>query len=224
MLPALLILAVVAGISAASTACGVNMIFSLNVAYQRAAAWRSVVPYIVGSVSGSAVVGTALGVLGVVLHLGLSPIGDAQTQLTAAILLMAATALGLREIGALAFRLPQRESQVNYDAGWVAGESRRMFGYGFWLGTGFVTYSPYAGLYVLAVAAVLQASLAGSLVLLCTFGVSRALTVVALSAVGMRRPETGDMVAAASGAAHKATAVSLLGVALASFSVIALHA
>ncbi len=209
----LIILAVLAGIAAASTACGVNMIFTLRASADRSSPAKAAMAYLTGSVLGALSVGSVLGLVAVVLPFEqLSPVPSV-------ILLLATILLGLRELGLVRLRLPQRESQVNFDALAATGIHRRLFGFGFWLGTGFLTYSPYAGLHALALAVVLQGHLFDALAIFAAFGISRALTVIGLGLSARSWTDAaalGDRVAASYRTAHRVTAVGLAVVGIAS--------
>lgn len=177
----LLALAVVAGAVAVSTACGVNMVFTLRISRDRAPSYRVIGPYLLGSVLGAGIVGAMLAGVGLLLRSLVGQSGAQAWSGTASLLLaISAAVLGLREVGLLRFPLPQRASQLNSD-GLVLGVSRRLFWFGAWLGAAFFTYSPYGGLYLLAVATILAPSFDLGLALFVTFGLSRALTVIGLS-------------------------------------------
>jgi len=211
---ALFCLAIASGIAAASTACGVNMIFTVRAARDHASAGRSTFPYLAGSVLGAACTGSLLGVVA----LGIGPLvtGHDVLKVSTFALGVLAVVLGLRELGVIVLSVPQRNSQLNYDGLSMEGTSRRMFGFGFWLGVGFLTFSPYAGLHALAIAAVLQAEFAPALLMFVTFGLARGATVVAL---GLFQPswtavaKVADHIAASAPLAHRITAVGLFALA-----------
>jgi hypothetical protein len=169
--------------------------------------------YFTGSLIGAALVGSLFGVLAFVLPT------EGMTPVTSLVLVSVAILLGLRELGLLRLRLPQRESQVNFDA--LAGTSvhRRMFSFGFWLGTGFLTYSPYAGLHAIALAVLLQGQFMSSLVIFLAFGAARAATVVTLGMTARTWEDAaslGDRVAGSYQKAHRLTAAGLALVAIVS--------
>lgn len=92
-----------------------------------------------------------------------------------------------------------------------------MFAFGLWLGLGFLTYSPYAGLHLFALAAILQGSLAESVLIFGLFGLARGATVIAagLSASTWDADaHLADRIAARYTAAHRLTAAGLAAVAL----------
>jgi hypothetical protein len=64
----LLVLAIVAGAGAASTACGVNMVFTFHASLHRLAWWRASVAYLAGSLVGASAVGALLASAGLLLH------------------------------------------------------------------------------------------------------------------------------------------------------------
>jgi hypothetical protein len=206
----LLSLAIVAGAVAASTACGVNMIFTVRVSLDRAPVHRVLLPYVAGSVGGAAVVGAALGIAGTLFRSGRG--ADAPwPEWAIAALLVAGTALGLRELRLIHFRLPQRESQLNSD-GLVLAVSRRLFWFGAWLGAAFFTYSPYGGLHLLALAAIIAPSFELAVLLFVAFGLSRGLTVAILATLPKTWEDAArlsDRIAAAYPAARLLSAGSL---------------
>lgn len=207
---ALVILAAISGITAASTACGVNMIFTMRIARERSSTGRAQGAYFIGSVLGAAVVGSMLGAIGAIAAMVVR--GDEWPVLAPLVLLIGAIVLGGRELGALRFALPQRRSQVNSDALAHGHIGRQMFSFGFWLGTGFLTYSPYGGLHLLALACVLSGSIGGGILLFGAFGLARALTVIAaaqLSPDWERVAEIGDRVASAANQARLANALAI---------------
>jgi hypothetical protein len=214
----LLVLSVVAGAVAVSTACGVNMVFTLRISRDRAPWYRVVVPYLAGSVLGAAVVGSVLAGVGLVVRelVGASPTA-AWPGWASLPLAVGAALLGFREVGLLRIRLPQRASQLNSD-GPVLGVSRRLFWFGAWLGAAFFTYSPYGGLYLLALAVVLAPSIGTGVLLFVVFGLSRGMTVIGLSMLASTWDEAAalsDHVAAWYRPAQLLTAASLAGVVVA---------
>jgi hypothetical protein len=208
--PILLLLAVVAGVTAASTACGVNMVFAVRASLDRAPRHRVYVPYVAGSIVGSAVLGVVLGGLGTVLHRARG-LDAAWPEWAIAVLLLAAVVLGLRELGLIRIRLPQRASQLNSD-GLSLGVSRRLFWFGAWLGAAVLTYSPYGGLHLLALAAIVAPSFELAVLLFMAFGLSRGLTVVVLGGLAETWDEAArlsDRIASGYRAAQLLTAGSL---------------
>jgi len=123
--------------------------------------------YVTGSVSGAALLGGALGSLGL-----LAPALPHRTMVLAALCLGAAAA----DAGAVA--LPTVRRQVNEDwmhryRGWVYG-----LGFGFQLGLGVVTVVTTAAIYLWMAAAVLSGSVASGMAMGTTFGLLRALPVL----------------------------------------------
>ncbi len=209
----LLLLAAVAGMVAASTACGVNMIFTVRASLGRAPWHRVFLPYVAGSLLGSVVLGVALAAFGAAFH-GERGVGAAWSEWAVGVLLLAAGLLGLRELGLVRSGLPQRSSQLNSD-GLALGVSRRLFWFGAWLGAAFLTYSPYGGLHLLAIAAIIAPSFEVAVLLFVAFGLSRGLTVAVLGTLPKTWEEAGrwgDRVAAAYRTAQLLTAASLAAI------------
>jgi len=211
----LLFLAVAAGAAGASTACGVNMVFTIAAHQSEYPWWRVSIPYAIGSVVGAVMVGLAISSAGAAFGYLLGP---ATHRLAATgVIAVAAIALGLREVGRLSFALPQRRSQVNSDALDHPGVSRRMFAFGLWLGAAFLTYSPYGGLYLLGIATFMVASVPLGTALFGMYGLARALTVIvagSIPATWSAAAHFGDRIAAADGGARALTALSIAGAGL----------
>jgi sulfite exporter TauE/SafE len=135
--------------------------------------------YVAGSTFAAALLGAALGAAGSVL-----PLTPVRTAVAVALLCAAALAFDLR-LGGL--RLPTIHRQVDKDwldryRGWVVG-----VGFGFQLGLGVVTIVTTAAVYLtLALAALTGSAPAGALVG-ATFGLARALVILAVANV--RRPD-----------------------------------
>jgi hypothetical protein len=211
----LLVLAVVAGSVAASTACGVNMVLTIRISLDRAPWHRVVVPYVAGSLVGAACVGLVLAVAGGMVR-SASGFEAAWSEPAIAVLLTASTALGLRELGLLRLRLPQRTSQLNSDA-LSLGVSQRLFWFGLWLGVGFLTFSPYGGLHLLAVAAIFAPSPDIAVLLFVAFGFSRGITVAIAGATAATWEDAagvGDRIAGGYRTAQVLTAISMSLVAI----------
>ncbi|CAN5792588.1 hypothetical protein BH24ACT3_BH24ACT3_09760 [soil metagenome] len=142
----------------------------------------TVATFLIGSLAGGAALGAALGAAGhaarLVLLDGVAP--------TAAVLglFAAVAALGLAaDLGAGGLRLPTIRRQVNENwlddyRGWVVG-----VGFGFQLGLGVVTIVTASATYVAFAAALLSLSWVGGLVIGATFGLARALPVLATARV-----------------------------------------
>lgn len=130
--------------------------------------------YVVGSVTGGAVLGSLLGLLGQLVGLA-APASPATVGLLVA--LVCATGL-LLDLAVAGLRLPTPRRQVDENwlgryRGWVYG-----VGFGFQLGVGVVTIVTTATVYVtFALAAFSQSALAG-LVIGATFGLTRAAPIV----------------------------------------------
>jgi MFS family permease len=142
--------------------------------------------YVTGSATGGALVGSAAGAIGAALSA--APAGPGVLWIAAAAVLAGAAA-----DGALALRLvpssvlPGPRRQVNEEwlgryRGWVVG-----VGFGFQLGLGVVTIVTTAAVYALVVVAALSGSPAIGAVMGATFGVARAVPVLASGRV--RSPE-----------------------------------
>ncbi len=134
--------------------------------------------YVTGSVAGGAAAGGLLGLLGAAVP-GLPPPGAVAAVVVAALCLLgAATDLGL-----FGLRLPTIHRQVNEDwlgtyRGWVVG-----LGYGAQLGVGAVTIVTTAAVYLTLALAAVSGSPRTGLVIGATFGLARAMPVLALRRV-----------------------------------------
>lgn len=215
---ALVLLAIASGTAGAATACGVNMIFTLRTSIDRSRPRRIALAYLFGSAVGAGLVGGCLGIFAAIAR-WLVPLDAPSHRIGVALVLLSASVLlGLGELGFLRFRVPQRESQLNVDALRASRQDWKMFGFGLWLGMGFLTFSPYAGLHLLALACVLLGDFSQSLMVFTTFGVARGLTVVILALSARSWDQAGelaDRVAASSGVAHRITALGQSLVAIA---------
>jgi hypothetical protein len=142
----------------------------------RGSRWTvTVVAYVVGSVGAGALLGSALGWLG-----GLAPPPPTARLEALAVLIALGVALDARLAGA---RLPTVRRQVNEDwlaryRGWVYGVS-----FGFQLGLGVVTVVNLSAAYAWPGAAVLSSTVAGGALIGGTFGLVRALPLVATAHV-----------------------------------------
>jgi sulfite exporter TauE/SafE len=226
MLAGLVLLAATSGVAAASTACGVNMIGVIHSSQERSSKPRIVFSYASGSVVGSAITGAILGVAGMAAYAIVPLDATVLAQYASLTLGLMAVVLGLRELGVVNVRVPQRESQVNYDALGLPGVSRRLFGFGLWLGVGFLTYSPYAGLHLLAAASVLRGSFLESVAVFFAFGLARAATVLVLGLSASSRERTErliETVAERYDVAHALTAAGGVAVAANATIVLALR-
>ena len=158
------------------------MLASINPLGERArnTRWgRTVGWYIAGSTAGGLVIGAVAGGLGAALRAAAAP----STALVGGLALAACLvglALDLR-VGGLS--LPTVHRQVNQDwlaryRGWVYGGS-----FGFQLGLGVVTIVTTSTIYVALALAVLTGSVAGGLAIGGTFGLVRALPILAVRRV-----------------------------------------
>jgi cytochrome c biogenesis DsbD-like protein len=158
------------------------MLASINPLGERArrTRWgRTMTWYLLGSTAGGAAIGAVAGALGVALFAALSPSHTA-LAVAVAVACTIGVALDLR-VGGL--RLPTVHRQVNEDwlakyRGWVYGT-----GFGFQLGLGVATIVTTATVYVALALAVLTGSLLGGVVIGATFGLVRALPLLAVRAV-----------------------------------------
>ena len=135
--------------------------------------------YVVGSTLAATVLGAAFGALGASL-----PLTPAVTAVLVIALCALALAFDLR-IGGL--RLPTVHRQVDKDwldryRGWVVG-----VGFGFQLGLGVVTIVTTAAVYLTLALALLTASPGAGAAVGATFGLVRALVILAVA--GVRRPD-----------------------------------
>ncbi|HSP37310.1 MAG TPA: sulfite exporter TauE/SafE family protein [Frankiaceae bacterium] len=139
--------------------------------------WSATVAhYVIGSVLGGSAVGALFGLLGA----GLRAVGLDLSGAAVLIVLAALCGLGVLfdlRVGGLA--LPTVHRQVNEDwlvryRGWVIGA-----GFGFQLGLGVVTIVTTATVYLMLAAALLAGSLVAGLVIGATFGLVRALPLLA---------------------------------------------
>lgn len=140
---------------------------------------RTIVAYVVGSVLGGAAVGGLLGGFGALL-----PVRPGST-VTAVLVAVTCLLAGGLDLGERV--LPTLHRQVNEDwlhryRGWVYGA-----GFGFQLGLGVVTIVTTATVYATLVLAVLTWSVGGGLAVGATFGLVRALPV--LAAVRVTTPD-----------------------------------
>ncbi len=158
------------------------MLASINPLGERArrTRWgRTMTWYLLGSTAGGAAIGAVAGALGVGLHAALSP---SHTALAIAVAVVCAVVVAL-DLGVGGLKLPTVHRQVNEDwlskyRGWVYGT-----GFGFQLGFGVATIVTTATVYVALALAVLSGSLLGGVVIGATFGLVRALPLLAVRAV-----------------------------------------
>jgi sulfite exporter TauE/SafE len=162
------------------------MLASINPLGERArrTRWgRTVVWYTLGSTAGGAAVGAACGLAGRLIGWSVSP-----SLAAVGVIVVASCAVGLvLDLGVGGARVPSRRRQVNEDwlghyRGWVYGT-----GFGFQLGTGLATTVTTSAVYVWLVLAVLSGSVGRGLVIGATFGLGRALPILAVA--GAHDPE-----------------------------------
>ena len=158
------------------------MLASINPLGERArrTRWgRTMTWYLLGSTAGGATIGLLAGALGAGVRAALSPSG---TALAIGVAVVCAAGIAL-DLGVGGLRLPTVHRQVNEDwlakyRGWVYGT-----GFGFQLGLGVATIVTTATVYVALALAVLSGSLVGGVVIGATFGLVRALPLLAVRAV-----------------------------------------
>jgi hypothetical protein len=169
------VVAVVAAARSTWSPCGVSMLATITPLaeagrghrYRSTALW-----FVAGSVAGGVTLGLALGVVALgVGAAGLSAVTVALLACAASVVAAASDA----QVGG--FALPVHHRQVNERwldqfRPWVYGA-----GFGWQIGTGFVTYIRTAGVYLLAVLAVLTGSWWAAVVLGALFGLVRGLAV-----------------------------------------------
>ncbi len=220
----LLALAAASGIAAVSTACGVNMVFTMRASADHSSKLRAGLPYLLGSAMGAITVGIVLSLVGRVISAFVPAIATGGSLLPGTLATLGLL-LGLREFGIVSFNVPQRNSQLNYAALAGTGVSLRMLAFGFWLGVGFLTFSPYAGLHLLGLATILLADPLTGAVFFGAFGIARALTVISLGLSAGSWEDAAslaDLVAAKYNLAHRLIGGTLLAVAgLASLGMVA---
>src|SRR5215471_10338742 len=139
---------------------------------------RTMTWYLLGSTAGGAAIGALAGALGAGLHTLLSP---TRTVLAVAVAVVCAAGVVL-DLGVGRLTLPTVHRQVNEDwlakyRGWVYGTA-----FGFQLGLGVATIVTTATVYVALALAVLSGSLIGGVVIGATFGLVRALPLLAVRA------------------------------------------
>jgi hypothetical protein len=138
--------------------------------------WATYAWYVAGSVVGGAALGGALGLVGSGID---AAVPRGATVTAALVLAVGAVALAFElPIGP---RLPSIRRQVNED--WLARYRSWVYGggFGFQLGLGVVTVVTTAAVYLTWALALLSGSLAGGLLVGATFGIVRALPLVAVA-------------------------------------------
>jgi hypothetical protein len=149
----------------------------------RGTRWRvTVLLFVAGSAAAGIALGGLLGLAGAAA--GIARVGMGERVL----ILVAATVAGVAvESGAFGLKLPSPRRQVNEEwldvyRGWVYG-----FGFGFQLGLGVATVVTSSAVYASLVGAFLVASPGRSAVVVATFAVARAATL--LSVARVKRPD-----------------------------------
>jgi len=156
------------------------MLASINPLVERARRsryWITATAYVIGSVVGGAVAGLVAGGLGVLVSAAVDVGGSATTW---AIAVLSAVALAC-EIGRLPVPSIHRqvdEAWLDEYRGWVYG-----LGFGLQLGLGFATIVTTASVYLVFLVAVLSGSLVWGVAIGVTFGLVRALPLLAMARV-----------------------------------------
>jgi hypothetical protein len=134
--------------------------------------------YVVASAAGGCLLGAVMGSIGVALRHVARPSSVAVWSSLAAVCLLAAIVELLPRLS-----FPTTRRQVNEDwldryRGWVYG-----VGFGFQLGMGVVTIVTSVAVFAMAAVAVLSGSTAGGIVIGTTYGIIRALPIMAFAGV-----------------------------------------
>jgi hypothetical protein len=182
MLVLLLVLAAVAAVRGVWSPCGLSMLSTLNPVAERARGhrfWVTACWYVVGAVAGGAVLGLGCALAAVAFG-GLAAPSSVTWSLALAgsVLAVASDA----RIGG--WSLPLHPRQV--DERWVVRYRRWLYasGYGVQIGTGFATYIMTAGVYLVALLAVLTGSATQAFAGGVAFGSVRGLCVVVAARAG----------------------------------------
>jgi hypothetical protein len=196
------------------------MLASINPLGERArrTRWgRTMTWYLLGSTAGGAAIGAVAGALGVALYAVVTP---SHTALAVAVAAGGAAGIVV-DLGVGGMTLPTVHRQVNEDwlakyRGWVYGT-----GFGFQLGLGVATVVTTATVYVMLALAVLTGSLLVGVVIGTTFGLVRALPLLAVRA-GHDPASIGAVLRRTAAWSGRARALAVTGlVAVASVGVLA---
>jgi hypothetical protein len=132
--------------------------------------------YTIGAGAGGATTGALFGVVGLA-------VASSVESVAGWILIIALALAALFEMGWMPVKLPTNQRQVNEDwldeyRGWVVG-----LGFGYQLGTAFVTIVTSASVYVTFLAAALTGSVWGGVTIGAVFGLARAFPLLAVRKV-----------------------------------------
>jgi hypothetical protein len=185
MLPLLFVLATVAAARGTWSPCGLSMLSTLNPVSERARGhrfWATSCWYVAGAVVGGAVLGGGCAVLA----WGFGRL-DPAASLGWSLALVGAAAAVLSDVRLGGWSLPLHPRQV--DERWVDRYRRWLYaaGYGVQIGSGFATYIMTAGVYLVALLAVLTGSPAQAFAGCVVFGLVRGMSV--LVAAAARTPD-----------------------------------
>jgi hypothetical protein len=181
MLLLLFFLAAVAALRGMWSPCGLSMLSTLNPVSERARGhrfWATSCWYIVGAVVGGGLLGAGCAVLA----FGFGRL-DAAPGVSWSLALVGAGIAVLSDIRIGGWSLPLHPRQV--DERWVDRYRRWLYasGYGVQIGSGFATYIMTAGVYLVALLAVLTGSPSQALAGGVVFGLARGLS-IAVAAAG----------------------------------------
>jgi hypothetical protein len=186
MLVLLFALAVVTAVRGMWSPCGLSMLSTLNPVSERARGhrfWATACWYVLGALAGGALLGCGCGALAVAFRTLDAPPPVVWT------LTLAGSALAVASDARInGWSLPMHPRQV--DERWVDRYRRWLYaaGYGVQIGTGFATYIMTAGVYLVALLAVLTGSFAQAFAGGVVFGLVRGLCIVV--SAGGRTPHS----------------------------------
>jgi hypothetical protein len=171
-----LLIAAVSGARGTWSPCGLSMISAINPLSERSRGnryWLTAAWFVLGSVLGGVALGSAAGVLAVLLR----PLADHRVAATWIAVLACLVALAAdRRLGG--FQLPLHPRQVNEL--WLTRYRRWLYaaGFGVQIGVGFATYIMTAATYLVVALAALTGSPALALATGAVFGLVRGLAVL----------------------------------------------
>lgn len=176
MLVLLFALAAVTAVRGMWSPCGLSMLSTLNPVSERARShrfWATACWYVVGAVVGGALLGLGCALVAV----GFGGL-DAPTSVAWSVALVASSVAVLSDARIGGWSLPMHPRQV--DERWVDRYRRWLYasGYGVQIGTGFATYIMTAGVYLVALLAVLTGSFVQAFAGGVVFGLVRGLCIV----------------------------------------------
>lgn len=171
-----LLIAAVSGARGTWSPCGLSMISAINPLSERSRGnryWLTAIWFVIGSVLGGLILGSASGVLA----LAARPLADQRTAAlaVAALACLVALAADRRLAG---FQLPLHPRQVNEL--WLTRYRRWLYaaGFGLQIGVGFATYIMTAATYLVVVLAALTGSPALAVAVGVVFGLVRGVAVL----------------------------------------------